>query len=289
MKLPSWLSFKIDRTRILLLALASALIPVAIISWLPVRGLISPEVVDPAVLCGAHIEQGIDAARMGTYDAAMEYLRLAITEAPTPQWRARAGLRMGQTLATWARVQSGNYALMAQQYLLAAMSLLRREDPLYLEALRTFIDVSDLVKDHLLLEHVARQLLDSVTQPDDKEAIYRQWIKDRIATSTYIKTKTILDEAQTLIPDRKAKSAFGLLNVAIARKLLEDDAWFQEYRMKNPDRELRELHADIANGVIGWLKAQIDMGLETKSECLFQLAAIHYNSGDRANAKMYLR
>lgn len=289
MRLPALLNYKMERTRIILLTLVSTLIPVAIMSWLPTRSLVSPQAADPSVLCEVHIEQGVEAARTGMYDAAAEYLRLAIEEAPTQEWRAKAGLRMGQSLANLAGIKPGNYALMAQQYLLAAMSQMRRDDPLYMEALRAFIEVSDLVKDRLMLEHTARQLLDSVTQPEIKEAIYRQWIKDRIATSTYIRTKAIVDEAQALIPARKDRSVFGLLNVAIARKLLQDDAWFREYRMKNPDREVAALRAEIANGVIAWLRAQVDMGSETKSECLFQLAAIYYNSGDRVNAKMYLR
>lgn len=288
MNAATWLSFLKSRKGILL-ALLLALVPVAAVTWFRrPQAVVLPLRHDDAV-CEYFIERGTDWARNGEYETAMRDLHTAIRLASTRRWRAKASLRMGMILAKRARTKSEPYALMAQQYLLAAMNAVQRDDSIHQEALRVFIEVAALSGDRVLFEHVAQRLIDSAIRPVDKEAIYLQWIKNRIATSTYLQTKQLMDEAGRRLPDRAAGSAFGFLNVAIARELLRNEAWFEEYRKKDLDRAPGEFRTEIAGEAVAWLEKQAEENSGMQSECFFQLAAIHYSLGNWGEAKANLR
>ncbi len=227
--------------------------------------------------------------RAGQYNEAISYLRAAIDEAFSTAHRAEAALRMGQVLLNRSRIQKGDYAFMAQQYFLAVMDALAKDDPLYLEAARMLFNATILSGDQMLFERVARLLVDLTSDPKEKEALYLRWIGNRMQVSSYRETAELMQEAITRMPEQADSRGFGFMRADVARKTLENPVWFQEYGALHPELPTNALRAAISADAMQWLEQKIRVDPQLRSECYFWMARLQESSGNRDDARKYIR
>jgi tetratricopeptide (TPR) repeat protein len=292
MKLPEairrYIPHHIGIRRGILLSILGVLIVVAATTW--IRGFsIAPQTVVDDGYYNYFMDLGVKDANLGEYDDAMDELHSAIDEARTSDEKALAGLQMGRILTDRARVQSGPYALMAEQYYLAAMNAVQPQNPIRQKAIRMLLEASGLAENRTRFDRMAQELLNSTSDQDDRQAIYIQWIKDGLSAGTYAETIKLMKEATAKMPGDAAQGTLGFLNIEIAKKLLQNDDWFQEYKRQYSDRTPADLKAEIVNVAVRWLENKGRQNPKLSDECDFQMASIYYAHGDWSQAKSCMR
>ncbi len=224
-----------------------------------------------------YLDFGIKAAQMGREDAAMKSLHLAVRVTSNAEERALAAQKMGQVLASRARITPEPYSAMAKSYFLAAMSAVTATSQVYRDSARLLFDMSAAGGDLELFDKMARErvkLTDNVREQDD---VFAVWLATTYQQSTYQHTREVLTEIQEAISNRTSEIKGDAWDKTLRLRLIEDKVWFKEYATMNADDNPETLYRSLASSLIAELKADSATNSVTRSGNDLSLALIHYH------------
>ena len=235
------------------------------------------------------LRQGNVMIRVMKLDEAEGYFRLAIDNAPTPELRAEGGLGMGRSLLARAEVKPFPYALMAQQYLEASLDLMKTPDG-RLQVYRSLIDTARLKGDKKGVSDYTAAALGLTQSSIEKAQLYLSQIDFYLQYGTWADTHRILEEAKGLEAGRTWANEFMLRRASINEKALRNQDWFAEYVAQFPDRDPKEVRAELVEQTLADYKQLFDTGgAVIKDESLFRIARLNCQEGRYAEAKVLLQ
>lgn len=235
------------------------------------------------------LRQGNVLVRVRQLDEAEGYFRLAIDNAPIPELRAEGALGMARSLLARADIKPFPYALMAQQYLEAALDLMKTPDG-RLQVYRSLIDTARLKGDKKGVSDYTDAALELTQSGVEKAQLYLSQIDFYLQYGSWTDTFRILEEAKSLEAGRTWANEFMLRRASINEKVLRSEKWFAEYIAQYPDRDAKEVRAELVKQTLADYKVLFETGQAAiKDESLFRIARLNCQEGHYAEAKVLLQ
>ena len=235
------------------------------------------------------LRQGDVMTRVMKLDEAEGYFRLAIDNAPTPELRAEGGLGMGRSLLLRAEIKPFPYALMAQQYLEAALDLMKTPED-QLKVYRCLIDAARLKGDKQGVADYTTAALERTQSNVEKAQLYLSQIDFYLQNGTWTDANRILEEVKDIETGHTWANEFMLRRASINEKLLRDEKWFAEYVAQFPDRDPKDVRAELVKQTLADYERLFETGQAAiKDESLFRIARLNCQEGRYAEAKVQLQ
>ncbi|MBN1670914.1 MAG: hypothetical protein JXR37_07770 [Kiritimatiellae bacterium] len=223
-------------------------------------------------------------ARAGQTDQAFALLQAATDQARTPQTRAAAAHAMGAFLLDVAHKEPAPYAIMAVQYLKAALPQQEdRQQKILLH--KTILQAAVLLNDATLATNHCEQARALTTGTHDQAELILVELDALIKLGEWDATYRLWQDAADYrsLPDWK--EMFAAKEAAIYERIADDAVWFERWRRQmGEEREPDVLRAELRKAALDICERLAPLDTETGDECLFRAARLLAAANRQAEA-----